>query len=171
MARMERMRAPRGMPDVLPAEMALVRRVEETAHAVFGWYGFEEIRTPLFEDTRLFARGIGETTDIVEKEMYTFADGGGRGGGESLSLRPEGTASVVRAVVEHDLLKQRGFWRLYYVGPMFRKERPQAGRLRQFLQVGCEALGSREASVDAESIVLAARFFREVGLEGVEVRL
>ena len=166
MARSERIRAPRGMPDGLPADMPLIRRVEETAHRVFALYGYEEIRTPLFEETRLFVRGIGETTDIVEKEMYTFGEGD-----ESITLRPEATAPVVRAVIEHDLLKQRGFWKLYYVGPMFRKERPQAGRLRQFMQIGCEALGSLEPSVDAESILLAARYFKEVGLEGVRLKI
>lgn len=154
------------MPDILPEQMPLVRRIEETAHRVFRLYGYEEMRTPLFEETRLFVRGIGDTTDIVEKEMYTFTEGD-----DSITLRPEATAPVVRAAVEHDLLKKKGFWKLYYVGPMFRKERPQAGRLRQFDQIGCEALGSHEPDVDAETILLAARFFREVGLEGVRVKL
>ena len=166
MAKVERIRAPRGMPDVLPEDMGLVRLLEGTAHRVFGLYGYEEVRTPLFEETRLFVRGIGEGTDIVEKEMYTFGEGE-----EAITLRPEGTASVVRAAVEHNLLKRRGFWKLYYVGPMFRKERPQAGRLRQFDQIGCEALGSLEPAVDAESIVLAARYFAEVGLPGVRVKV
>jgi len=156
------------MPDAMPDDVALVRSVEETARKVFEQAGFEEIRTPLFEDTRLFVRGIGEATDIVEKEMYTFAGGDGE---ESLTLRPEGTASVARAVVEHDLLKKRAFWKLYYMGPMFRKERPQAGRLRQFDQIGCEAVGSSEPLVDAECIVLAHRFFRSVGLDDVRVKL
>ena len=166
MARAERIRAPRGMPDALPGDMPLVRLMERTAHRVFGLYGYEEIRTPFFEETGLFVRGIGEATDIVEKEMYTFGEGA-----DSITLRPEGTASVVRAVVEHNLLKQRGFWKLYYVGAMFRKERPQAGRLRQFDQIGCEALGSRAPMVDAESILLAARYFTEVGLDGVRVKV
>jgi len=154
------------MPDVLPDDMTLLRHIEETAHRVFRLYGYEEIRTPLFEETRLFVRGIGETTDIVEKEMYTFTEGDA-----PITLRPEATAPVVRAVVEHDLLKQKGFWKLYYIGPMFRKERPQAGRTRQFSQIGVEALGSLDPSVDAESILLAGRFFAEVGLDGVEVKL
>jgi histidyl-tRNA synthetase len=154
------------MPDTLPADMPLVRCIEAAAHRIFALYGFEEMRTPLFEETALFKRGIGEATDIVEKEMYTFAEGE-----DAITLRPEATASVVRAVVEHDLLKKRGFWKLYYVGPMFRKERPQAGRLRQFSQIGVEAIGSVEPSVDAESIILAARYFAEIGLAGVRVKL
>lgn len=166
MANFEKISAPRGMPDLLPSDMPAVRLLEDTAHRVFQRYGYEEIRTPLFEETRLFVRGIGEATDIVEKEMYTFAEQD-----SSLTLRPEGTASVVRAAVEHDILKQKGFWKLYYVGPMFRKERPQAGRLRQFTQVGCEAVGSPDPMVDAESILLAARFFDEIGLKGVEPKL
>jgi histidyl-tRNA synthetase len=174
MGKIEKISAPRGMPDTLPSDMPLLRRIEETAHRVFRIYGYEEIRTPLFEETRLFVRGIGEATDIVEKEMYTFADAGRdavAASGDSITLRPEGTAPVVRAVVEHELLKQQGFWKLYYVGPMFRKERPQAGRLRQFEQIGCEAVGSGEPAVDAESILLAARFFNEVGLPGVQVKI
>ena len=181
------------MPDVLPEEMALLRHVEDTAHRVFRLYGYEEIRTPLFEDTRLFVRSIGESTDIVEKEMYTFpttttstttststttttappgpTEPSATTTTTSITLRPEATAPVVRAVVEHELLKQKGFWKLYYVGPMFRKERPQAGRSRQFSQIGVEAVGSPEPSVDVESILLAARFFGEIGLAGVEVKL
>ncbi len=173
MGKIEKISAPRGMPDTLPSDMPLLRRIEETAHRVFRIYGYEEIRTPMFEETRLFVRGIGEATDIVEKEMYTFADAGRdpAASGDSITLRPEGTAPAVRAVVEHELLKQQGFWKLYYVGPMFRKERPQAGRLRQFEQIGCEAVGSGEPAVDAESILLAARFFNEVGLPGVQVKI
>ena len=162
----EKIRAPRGMPDTLPHEMPLIRRLESAAQRAFALYAYEEIRPPLFEETRLFVRGIGDATDIVEKEMYTCAEGE-----DSITLRPEATASVVRAAVEHDLLKQKGFWKLYYIGPMFRKERPQAGRSRQFYQIGCEALGSLEPTVDAESILLAARFFREAGLEGVKVNI
>ena len=174
MGKIERIAAPRGMPDALPSDMPLLHRIEETAHRVFRLYGYEEIRTPMFEETRLFVRGIGEATDIVEKEMYTFAEAGrdpASPSADSITLRPEGTAPVVRAVVEHELLKQQGFWKLYYVGPMFRKERPQAGRLRQFEQIGCEAVGSAEPVVDAESILLAARFFSEVGLPGVQVKI
>jgi histidyl-tRNA synthetase len=170
MGKIEKISAPRGMPDTLPSDMPLLRRIEDTAHRVFRLYGYEEIRTPMFEETRLFVRGIGEVTDIVEKEMYTFADPAAPAS-DSITLRPEGTAPAVRAVVEHDLLKQQGFWKLYYIGPMFRKERPQAGRLRQFEQIGCEAVGSGEPVVDAESILLAARFFNEVGLPGVQVKI
>jgi len=162
----EKIRAPRGMPDTLPDRMPLVRHLEATAHRVFALYGYDEIRTPFFEETRLFVRGIGETTDIVEKEMYTFGEGA-----DAITLRPEATAPVVRAVVENNLLKKKGFWKLYYIGPMFRKERPQAGRLRQFDQIGCEAIGSLLPVVDAESILLAARFFEEIGLDGVRVKL
>lgn len=162
----EKIRAPRGMPDTLPQEMPLIRRIESAAQRVFALYSYEEIRPPMMEETRLFVRGIGDATDIVEKEMYTFVEGD-----DSITLRPEATASVVRAVVEHDMLKQKGFWKLYYIGPMFRKERPQAGRSRQFYQIGCEAIGSLEPSVDAESILTAARFFREAGLEGVKVKI
>lgn len=154
------------MPDTLPAEMPLIRLLEDAARRVFHLYGYEEIRTPMFEETRLFVRGIGEATDIVEKEMYTFSEGE-----DSITLRPECTAPVVRAVVEHDFLKQKGFWKLFYIGPMFRKERPQAGRLRQFTQIGGEAVGSGDPTVDAESILLAARFFREIGLDGVQVKI
>jgi len=168
MSKSERITAPRGMPDALPSDMALLRHLEMTARRVFALCAYEEIRPPLFEDTRLFVRGIGEATDIVEKEMYTFAEGDA---GDSITLRPEATASVVRAVIEHEFLKQKGFWKLYYIGPMFRKERPQAGRLRQFDQIGCEAIGSCEPLVDAESILLAARFFREIGLAGVTVKV
>lgn len=166
MAKTEKIKAPRGMPDALPETIPLLHKLERAAHEVFALYGFEEIRTPMFEETRLFVRGIGEATDIVEKEMYTFQEGE-----DSITLRPEATAPVVRAAVEHDLLKKRGFWKLYYVGPMFRKERPQAGRLRQFMQIGCEALGSADPSVDAESIILAARYFDAVGLQDVRVKL
>ena len=154
------------MPDILPADIPTMRRIEEAAHRVFHLYGYEEIRTPIFEETRLFVRGIGESSDIVEKEMYTFA-----GGDDSITLRPEATAPVVRAVVEHNLLKNRGFWKLYYIGHMFRKERPQAGRQRQFGQIGCEAVGSLEPDVDAESICLAVAFFKEVGLHGIKIKL
>jgi histidyl-tRNA synthetase len=168
MAKSDRIKAPRGMPDTLPEAMPLMARLETAARKVFGLYGFEEIRTPLFEETRLFKRGIGEATDIVEKEMYTFGD---TGDGDSITLRPEGTASVVRAAVEHNLLKKQGFWKLFYIGPMFRKERPQAGRLRQFDQIGVEALGSEDPSVDAENIILAARYFEEIGLKDVKVQV
>jgi len=166
MGMQEKIRAPRGMPDILPDQIPLLRHLEDTAHRVFALYGYEEIRTPFFEETRLFVRGIGEATDIVEKEMYTFGDGS-----DAITLRPEATAPVVRAAIENNLLKKKGFWKLYYIGPMFRKERPQAGRLRQFGQIGCEAIGSPLPVVDAESILLAARFFEEIGLDGTRVKL
>jgi len=152
-------RAPRGMADTLPEQMPLVRFAEETARRVFELYGFAEIRTPMFEDTRLFVRGIGEATDIVEKEMYTFGDDD-----ESLTLRPEATAPVVRAYLEHNMHKTGGFQKLYYIGPMFRHERPQAGRMRQFSQMGVEALGSCDPAVDAETMLCAMQVFSELGL-------
>jgi len=160
-------RAPRGMADVLPDAMPLVRALEETARDAFHLYGYAEIRTPLFEQTSLFVRGIGEATDIVEKEMYTFQDTADEG----LTLRPEATASVVRAFLEHDMAKQRAFRRLYYVGPMFRREKPQAGRMREFYQLGVEAIGSYEAAVDAEVMLLAMQVFAGVGLEGCVLKL
>ncbi|GAB4345741.1 MAG: histidine--tRNA ligase [Candidatus Abyssubacteria bacterium] len=147
--------APRGMYDLLPDDIRRWRYLEDTGRELFQRYGYREIRTPLVEETQLFARGIGESTDIVTKEMYTFPDRKGR----SLTLRPEGTASIVRAYVEHKLYTQRPFAKFYYVGPMFRYERPQAGRNRQFFQMGAEAIGSASPLVDFEIIHLAYSFF------------
>jgi histidyl-tRNA synthetase len=135
----ERYQALRGTRDILPEEVAVWRSLEDTTHDVFSRYGFREIRTPIFETTELFARSVGTATDIVRKEMYTF-----KAGDESVTLRPENTAPVVRAVVEHSLHRTiaEGFpTRLYYLGPMFRYERPQAGRFRQFYQIDVEAIG------------------------------
>ncbi|HEY8496316.1 MAG TPA: ATP phosphoribosyltransferase regulatory subunit, partial [Limnochordales bacterium] len=128
--------APRGTADILPADARRWHELEEAARAVFDAYGYGEIRTPIFEHTELFQRGIGEATDVVDKEMYTFLDRGER----SLTLRPEGTAGVVRAVLEHNMDKGALPIKLYYMGPMFRYERPQAGRARQFHQLGAECL-------------------------------
>ncbi|MBP5233896.1 MAG: histidine--tRNA ligase [Planctomycetes bacterium] len=136
------------------------------AAAVFARYDYAKITTPVFEPTELFARGIGSTTDIVEKEMYTFAPGS-----DSLTLRPEGTAGVIRAYLQHSLHKQGGLQKLWYAGPMFRRERPQKGRQRQFHQVGCEAVGSPDPLLDAEVIALGLDFFRSVGIAGVRTRL
>jgi len=130
-------------------------------------YGYGEIRTPIFEHTELFLRGIGETTDIVEKEMYSFTDKGGR----SLTLRPEGTAPVVRAYIQHKLHGQGGSTKLFYLGPMFRQERPQAGRFRQFHQFGVELIGEDSPVADAEVIVLAHELYRQLGLTGLEIYL
>ena len=159
--------APRGTRDILPEEVGRWRFLEETARAVFGRAGYGEIRVPIFEKTELFVRGIGEATDIVEKEMYTLE----RAEGSQITLRPEGTASVARAYVQHALFKQRPFRKFFYIGPMFRYERPQAGRSRQFHQVGVEAFGSGSPLLDVETIDLAAEYFDAVGLEGCEIRI
>ncbi|NLW06547.1 MAG: histidine--tRNA ligase [Clostridia bacterium] len=158
---------PRGTEDILPEQIANWYFLEEIARQVCSLYGYQEIRTPLFEHTELFNRGIGDTTDIVEKEMYTFNDRSGR----SLTLRPEGTAPVVRAFLEHGL-ESRGLpVKLFYFGPMFRYGRPQAGRLRQFHQFGVEAFGSRDPALDAEIIALAMDFYARLGLTGLELHL
>jgi len=156
---MNKIAAPRGTADLYPPQSARWQAVEARIHATARCYGYGEIRTPLFEATELFVRGVGETTDIVEKEMYTFADKGGR----SLTLRPEWTAPVVRAVLEHNLLAQ-GPQRLYYVGPMFRYERPQAGRYRQAHQFGVECFGFAGPEADVETIALASDVLRDHGL-------
>ncbi|MBI5137107.1 MAG: histidine--tRNA ligase [Nitrospirae bacterium] len=160
------MQAVRGLKDVLPDESAKWQRLEAVCRDVFGRYGFGEIRTPIFEVTGLFARGIGEATDIVEKEMYTFVDRNG----QSLSLRPEGTAGVIRAYIQNQLQRE-ALTRLCYAGPMFRHERPQAGRQRQFHQIGAEVLGSASPSVDVELITLMADLFRELEVTGLTLEL
>jgi histidyl-tRNA synthetase len=141
--------------------------VEEAARRVFRAYNYREIRTPILEETQLFARGVGEETDIVTKEMYTFEDRDG----SSLTLRPEATASVIRAYIEHRLDQRPGVQKLYYLGPMFRRERPQKGRYRQFFQIGAEAIGSESPFVDAEVIEMVMEFFRAIGLEGFQLLL
>ena len=141
--------------------------MEETAREVFRVYNYHEIRTPILEETQLFARGVGEETDIVTKEMYTFQDRDG----SSLTLRPENTASVIRAYIEHRLDQRPGVQKLYYMGPMFRRERPQKGRYRQFYQIGAEAIGSESPAVDAEVIELVVEILSRVGLEGFTVLL
>lgn len=152
--------AVRGVHDILPAEAGRWRRVEGAARDVFEAYGYEEIRLPIFERTELFARGIGEATDIVQKEMYTFADRGG----ESVTLRPEATAGLLRAYIEHGLFVRPKPVKLYTMGAMFRYERPQAGRYRQFHQLDVEALGDDHPALDAEVIAMLAAFFAAVGL-------
>ncbi|HIX60858.1 MAG TPA: histidine--tRNA ligase, partial [Candidatus Halomonas stercoripullorum] len=147
------------MNDLLPDQSALWQYFEATVQALTRRYGYAEIRTPIVEQTTLFARSIGEVTDIVEKEMYTFEDRNG----DSLTLRPEGTASCVRAAMEHGLLHNQT-QRLWYQGPMFRHERPQKGRYRQFHQVGVEAFGLEGPDIDAEVILLSARLWQELGL-------
>jgi histidyl-tRNA synthetase len=160
-------RAVRGVRDILPGETPKWQRVEATARRTFEAYGYEEIRLPLFERTELFSRGIGEVTDIVQKEMYTFSDRGG----ESLTLRPEATASLLRAYIEHGLHVQPRPVKLYTLGPMFRYERPQAGRYRQFHQLDVEALGDEHPALDAEVIAMLVEFFRRLDLAMPRVRL
>jgi histidyl-tRNA synthetase len=159
--------AVRGMNDVLPDEAPLWERFEDTVRGWLRAYGYRNLRTPILEKTDLFVRSIGEVTDIVEKEMYTFVDALS---GESLALRPEGTAACVRAVIEHNLL-YGGPQRLWYWGPMFRHERPQKGRFRQFHQVGVEALGFPGSDIDAEHLAMCARLWRALGLTGIELDL
>ncbi len=160
-------RAPKGTHDILPEASAAWQRLEATVRSVMDRFGYDEIRTPLFEETTLFARSVGETSDIVKKEMYTFTDRKGR----SLTLRPEGTAPVVRAFVEHHLGRGRDLTKMYYIGPMFRYERPQAGRFRQFHQFGAEAIGSADPAVDVDVILLFTRILEEAGLGGLSVAL
>lgn len=162
-----RYQAPRGTFDVLPAAARTRGRVETTAAAIFARAGYEPIATPSFEDTELFERGVGHSTDIVRKEMFTFEDKGGR----SLTLRPEGTAPICRAYVEHGMHKLAQPVKLSYAGPFFRHERPQAGRYRQFHQLGVEAIGSAAPLADAEAIGLFAELVAELGVPGVELRL
>lgn len=157
----------RGMNDILPDETYRWAHFEDTVCAWLASYGYRNIRTPIVEQTDLFIRSIGAVTDIVEKEMYTFVD---HLNGDSLTLRPEGTASCARAVLEHNLL-YAGPQRLYYYGPMFRHERPQKGRYRQFHQVGVEALGYPDADIDAELIIMCARLWRQLGLSGVRLEI
>lgn len=163
----EKLSAVKGMNDILPPESARWEALESTVRDLMRRYAYENIRTPIVEPTALFVRGLGEVTDIVEKEMYSFED---RLNGEALTLRPENTAGVVRAVVEHSLLYNGGK-RLYYMGPMFRHERPQRGRYRQFHQIGAEALGFGGAEVDAELILMAHALWKELGLTDVALQI
>ena len=150
----------KGVKDILPAQIPRWQAIETTAHHLARQYGFSEIRIPIFEQTELYSRSIGTSTDIVEKEMYTFEDRDGT----SLSLRPEGTAGVVRAFIEHNLAAHFPARKLYYIGPMFRHERPQAGRFRQFHQFGVEAFGTEDPLMDTEVISLLWRYFLNLGL-------
>ena len=161
-------KAPRGTFDILPEEMPLWLELEAAAREVFRRYGYSLVRTPLLEETRLFVRGIGETTDIVEKEMYTFPT---KGRDEPLSLRPEATAGIVRAYIEHRYDKNLPLRKFAYMGPMFRYERPQAGRQRQFHQIGVEVLGTHSPEADVETIALALDIFKGVGLSGVTLKV
>ena len=163
---MKKIQSIRGMNDLLPDQSGHWQYVERTLAQVVGLYGYQEIRTPIAEHTALFKRSIGEATDIVEKEMYTFDDKGG----DSLTLRPENTASCIRAGIEHGLFhhQKQKFW---YMGPMFRHERPQKGRYRQFHQFGCEAIGWPGPDIDAELIQMTARFLKKLGLQGLILEL
>ncbi len=165
---MARISAPRGTQDILPEESWKWRVIERIAHDVAALYHFQEIRTPAFEHTELFHRGVGETTDIVHKETYTFTDRGDR----SITLRPEGTAGVVRAAIEHGLIAQEGARaKLYYIGPNFRYERPASGRLRQHHQFGVEMLGAAEPEADAECILLQLDFYARCGVKDLKLQI
>jgi histidyl-tRNA synthetase len=157
----------RGFKDILPEETGLWQYVEGVVRDLFDDFGFAELRIPIVEQTELFARSIGADTDIVEKEMYTFAD---RSGG-SLTLRPEATASVVRAYIEHKLYAKDPVWKLYSVGPMFRRERPQKGRYRQFYQINAEAFGLHDPRADAELILLLMTFMQRLELSDIELHI
>ncbi len=165
--KVEKLTAVKGMNDVLPPDSAAVEWLECRVRSLMSRYAYRNIRTPIVERTPLFVRGLGQVTDIVEKEMYSFED---RLNGDSLTLRPEATAGVVRAVVEHSMLYDGGK-RLYYMGPMFRHERPQRGRYRQFDQIGAEALGFSGAEVDAELILLAVALWQDLGLTDVQLEI
>ncbi len=159
-------KAPKGTKDILPSEIANWQNIEKVANEVFSKANFKEIRTPIFEDTDLFERGVGDTTDIVNKEMYTFLKSD-----RSLTLRPENTAGVVRAYLEHGFHRVSPPVKLWYKGPMFRYERPQAGRQRQFHQIGVEMFGVQDASADAECIMLATEFLKGLGLNDLTVEI
>lgn len=156
-----------GTKDVLPSEIDKWHFIENIVHKIFHNYNYGEIRTPIFEETPLFARGIGEETDIVSKEMYTFNDRGGT----SVTLKPEMTAAVVRAFIEHNFDSKQSLNKLYYISPMFRQERPQAGRLRQFHQFGAEVIGSNSPMLDAEIIIIAYRILSSLGLKAILLKI
>ena len=159
--------APRGTRDILPGQVDSWIEVENKIRTICKSFGYEEIRTPIFEHTELFQRGIGEGTDVVDKEMYTFTDRGGR----SITLRPENTASAVRAYLQNKLYATNNLQKLFYIGSMFRYDRPQAGRLREFHQFGVEALGEKNPALDAEIILLAWDFLKSLGLEDLKLKI
>jgi len=160
-------KALRGVKDILPDEIGLWQYIESNGRDIFNIYGYKEIRTPIIEEASLFIRSIGGATDIVQKEMYVFSDRGGR----NIALRPEATASIVRAGIENSLFQAGGVSKLFYMGPMFRSERPQQARQRQFYQIGVEAVGSDSPFVDAEVIALAAGFLEKLGIKKFHVKL
>ena len=159
--------AVKGMKDILPGDVDRWRLVEDLARDFFPRFGYQELRTPILEKTELFIRSIGDTTDVVEKEMYTLTDMAG----DSLTMRPEATAAVCRAYVEHKLYKQPGGWKVFNMGPMFRHEKPQAGRFRQFHQIDCEVLGVEEGEADAELISMLVGFLETAGVTEVSIKL
>ena len=167
MGKFDKLMGVKGMNDVTPPHSASVEWLEGRVRSLMATYAYKNIRTPIVERTPLFVRGLGQVTDVVEKEMYSFED---RLNGDPLTLRPEGTAGVVRSVIEHSMLYDGGK-RLYYIGPMFRHERPQRGRYRQFDQIGAEALGFSGAEIDAELILLAVALWRDIGLTDVRLEL
>lgn len=158
---------PRGTEDILPNDSKIWRLIENTAHEICAKYGYKEIRTPVFEDTSLFSRGVGDTTDVVQKEMYTFNDKGRR----SITLRPEGTASLVRSYIENSLYANPQPTKLYYLISCYRYEKPQSGRLREFHQFGLECFGSDSSATDAEIITLAFDFFKTLGVKDLSLNL
>src|ERR1700722_17852917 len=165
---MSKINAPRGTADTLPADSWKWQAIEEIARQIASCYHFAEIRTPIFEYTELFHRGVGETSDVVSKETFTFIDRGG----DSITLRPEGTAGVVRAAIENNLIAQEGSRaKVYYIAPNFRHERPQKGRLRQHHQFGAEAFGIAEPEQDVECMLLQMDFFRRCGLKDLSLQI
>src|SRR6186713_422234 len=165
---MPKFQAPRGTRDILPAEMVTWRRLEDKARELAGLYGYQPIETPMFEDTAVFERGIGQVTDVVEKELFRVRS---PGSDDRWALRPEPTAGIARAYVEHGMQTLPQPVKLSEIGSMFRYDRPQAGRYRQFWQFDIEAIGDAGPAIDAEIIELASRFYREAGLEGAVVHL
>lgn len=161
------LKALRGTKDILPEDVTIWQHIESSARDIFAKYNYEEIRTPIIEDSSLFIRSIGDTSDIVQKEMYVFSDRGGR----TICLRPEATASIVRAYLESPLRQTRSVTKLFYIGPMFRGERPQKGRQRQFHQLGIEAIGSDNPFLDVEIMVLAAKFLEKLGIKGFRLKI
>ncbi|MDP2912078.1 MAG: histidine--tRNA ligase [Candidatus Omnitrophota bacterium] len=160
-------KALRGTKDILPEDIGLWKYIEATGRDIFNIYGYNEIRTPVIEEASLFIRSIGDATDIVQKEMYVFSDRGGR----NIALRPEATASIVRAYLENPIFHNEGLVKLFYTGPMFRAERPQQGRQRQFHQIGVEAIGSDSPFIDAEVIAAAVKFLEKLGIKKFHVKL
>jgi len=161
--------APEGTKDITPDQVVLWNRLESAARATFARFGYEEVRTPIFEYTALFHKSSGETTDIVEKEMFTFGDPEDKKG--TYSLRPELTPGTIRALIEQGLFAKKNFWKVWYLGPAFRKERPQKGRYRQFTQIGVEAVGSPDPLVDAETMILLSEILKAVGVSAWDLRV